>query len=621
MTRTYMIGERQAIIVLGGLIAGLGLYITTREKSGVDLDLVFATVIGLFYLGKTLMLTGHIDALKRVVALSFAVAVVFTLLAYQYAVHVGYDAELIAGSDAIPDFLIALHVAYFLIVTALQTWLERGRSLPYQRLFENAWNNLILSVFPFLFVGLFFGSLFLAHLLMSLVGVTFIEDLLEKEWFSIPLAGFLFALTIIYLRDHDKFMTLSRRFVLAMARIVGLVLCTAAVAFLLYLPIAGFDVFWSSKMAASVMLTVVIVTGIYANAYVADGVGESWRDVGLLRKWLVTVAVAALSLFAVLGLWAFKIRISDYGLTPDRVIALPVFGVALIGALGYLVQIIRFRQNWAQNVAGVNKTIALLIIVSALAIQIAPFSAYQIAADSQYRNIVTGAVEKPDFRALKYKMAAPGREHFTALADQKDMLEQHGYFEAYEKAESATSWWEASVEIQTVPMDKLNRAQLDAAFEIFNHGYAVPEVDMDQARKVLLRNKPECYVKKPQPDRGTPPDCLLLVADLNEDGAPEFIAFSESHNNPVLIAQKQPSPATENSVKWDIYSMEGRGNIYNKGALDSVRARLASGDFKVQTPRFNDLALENIWRVTGALPTDTIEFEEGEIVEKEQDED
>ena len=46
MQRTHMEGEGQALILLGGLIAGLGIYITTRQKSGVDLEKALSLATG-----------------------------------------------------------------------------------------------------------------------------------------------------------------------------------------------------------------------------------------------------------------------------------------------------------------------------------------------------------------------------------------------------------------------------------------------------------------------------------------------------------------------------------------------------------------------------------------------
>ncbi len=620
MTRAYMNGERQAIIVLGGIISGLGLYITTRSKTGVDLDLVFASIIALFYFGKTMMLTGHIGPISKVVSVSAAITALFTLLAYQYAVHVGYNAELTGRSDAIFDFIIAVHTAYFLIIAAAQTWMEEGKSLPYSRLFENVWNNLIISVFPFIFIGLFFGALYLAHMLLSLVDITFIEDLLEEAWFSFMLAGFLFGLTVIYLRDHDKFMGLSRRFVLAMARIVGLVLCTAAIVFVLYLPIAGFDKFWASHVAAAVMLTVVIVTGIYANAYVADGEGESWRDVGDLRKWLVTAAVAALSLFAVLGLWAFKIRIGEYGLTPDRVLAYPVFGVALVGALGYLAQIIRFRLGWAQHVSGVNKGIAALIVVTALGFQLAPFTAFNTAAKSQYNAIMAGEIKEPDFHALKFRMAAPGREYFGRLAEDTETLKAHGYSQAYERAVTATSWWNSSSRpVTPVDWDGLTLDAMQHAYKIYAGEFEISDEDLLNGQVALAKNMSNCRGKLTTVDTSGQEKCLLLLTDLNGDGYPEFVGFSRRYSSPTQIAYKTVDVAEGSAAKWDIYNLSGK-NYFTDDEWKALKEALETGDFKVKFPMFKNIMIDGKTYVASTKSSVSVEFKDGKIVESDDEE-
>ncbi len=438
-----LVRDQKFQILMSGLVAGFALYLATRKENDLDKDYVLSFILTLFYFGKSSILMAHFSNIKNSLLWALGIGVGVGLLALQYFIHVGYDADLTIYNDAMLHFFLSLHFSFFLIITFIQTYRDEGWSTPYPALFNNAWSNLILTILPFALVGAFYLALYLVSELFKIVGITLLHELLKEEWFNLPLMGLLYSAAIMYLREHGKTMQAALRFILAMFRIVGLLLCSAALLFLIKLHFSGVQVLWDSRLGAGILLTVVLITGFYANAYIGNGKGQEWAGVAKWRRWIVMAAILAMPIFLVLCAYAFYLRIEQYGLTADRVYSFPIIAIALAFALSYCWHIIKQREDWVLHVGNVNKYLAGVAVFIALAMQLAPFSAYKMAANSQYNRIMAqkdaGDTKDVDFAALKFGTARPGRILFDQLVADDSQLGKLAYAEMWTKTKEATS--------------------------------------------------------------------------------------------------------------------------------------------------------------------------------------
>lgn len=577
MNDQTLTNNNRVVLLIGGFIAGVACYFLTEENNAFDKDLVVALLVGVFYGGHTAMLLGHQADIKKLLLWSAGAFSFVFLLAYQYFTHVGLDAGLTTGSDALLNFFISLHFIYFLSLAFLQSFRETSSVTQYPVLFENAWNNAALGIMPMLLVALIFGALFLVSTLFKLIGLTFLETFLKEPAFNFPLAGLMFGFVIYYLRDNEKILSAARRFGLAMFRVVGLVVCTASILFLVYLPVAGLDVLWESKIAAPVLLTIVFVSIYYINAFVEDGSGSMWDTVSAPIKVIVTAATIVLPVFVLLGAYAFYLRIQQYGLTADRVYAVPIIFFAMAYSIAYLLKILRFRFEWVRGIARANIYITGGAVLVATLLLLAPISAYSISAANQHARLLSGAVsaDQFDFAALKFDNAKPGRDIFDKLVEVDATLADLGYTGSIDALRDAQNKWALS------PLRVADLAyQLHMTdFEILPVG---AELATEQAKEFLSMMRKmrdwnyqseKCAVNEQQ---ASVEKCIVWVLDVDGNKVDDYLVFTFSSGQPKI---RLIVPGSQEGMAWTWRHANGNGFDIKeadiKTMIENGRARLA----------------------------------------------
>jgi hypothetical protein len=591
--------EKQVLILLGGLVAGIALYFLTESSDRFDKDLILAVLTAFAYGGFSLMLLAHIGDPKKSALWAVGITLFVFILGFQYFTHVGFHEGLTRYSDAIPNYFVSIKFTFFILLAFLQCFRE-GDLFDYGRLYINAWHNAVLGLLPLVLVGLVFGALFLASALFELIGLTFLEKLLKETAFNFPLAGALFALVVIYLRENDRVLSVASRFGVAMFRIVGLVICVAALVFLLYLPVAGLDKLWNSGYAASIILTVVIVTGFYANAYVEDGDGLLWGKISTVRKMLVTIAVAVMPIFVALGAYAFYLRISQYGFTPDRIYAVPILLFAAFYSVGYCVKIYKHRLDWAKNVQVMNIRLALFAAGSALLLQVSLISPYTLAAMHQNHRLVDGIVSADDFdfAALKYSAARPGRLKFDRLVAEDETLNSLGFTGSIAGLREAENPYSFSARRPHRQKKLLKLAH----FKTLPKGMglqAAADGGLIAAIGVLPRwpfNIQRCTKKNPDVA------CAIWAVDADGDGVDEYFVFVKSKgpivpasNSSSVIALMVPPSDGETDWKWRNVDLDFLDSL----EVDFIEA-IEAGTLTFQQPKYPNLKVGNqLFRILG----------------------
>jgi hypothetical protein len=148
-----------------------------------------------------------------------------------------------------------------------------------------------------------------------------------------------------------------------------------------------------------------------------------------------------------LALWAFWLRIGDYGLTPPRVIGLVISGLAAaysLVCLAGLVTELRWRSERWMPLAGRLNVImagawALILILLATPV----FDPWAMSARSQERLLREGKVspEEFDFGYLRFELGAHGSRALERLAAIEDHPEAALIRRGAEKALRAENRW------------------------------------------------------------------------------------------------------------------------------------------------------------------------------------
>ncbi len=274
----------------------------------------------------------------------------------------------------------ALFIAHHLIVPADR---ERKLIASFPAYFDAAWMAGVQLVLSIAFAGAFWLLLFLGAALFNIIGLSFLGDLIEEGWFSLPLTGLAFA-TAVHLTDVRD----------------GLIRGVRTVALMLL----------------SWLLLV--------NAAYQDGRADN-LPLAVLRI-AVRVASVLLTPLVLIAFWGLSLRIGQHGLTPDRIIAV---ACALIGAayaigygLGALVPFVRKGSPWMKALEMTNIVTAVLEVAVILALFTPLADPARLSVGDQVARLNSGKVapDKFDYAFLQNGSGKAGRAALDRLADSDD---------------------------------------------------------------------------------------------------------------------------------------------------------------------------------------------------------
>lgn len=317
----------------------------------------------------------------------------------------------------------ALFIGHHLILPAD---LERKWIAAFPTYFDTAWKAGVQLALSIGFTVAFWILLFLGTALFSIIGLDLLSDLVEQEWFSIPVTTVMFA-TAVHLTDVRDGLIRGVRSVVLMLLSWLLLLMTVLVAgFLAALPFTGLDGLWDTGSATALLLAAAAALIILINTAYQDGRADNLPPA--ILRWTVRVAAVLLTPLVILAFWGLALRIGQHGLTPDRIIA---FACALIGAAyagGYgfaaLQPFWRKGTDWMAPLERTNVWTAGLEIAVILALFSPLADPARLSVADQVARLERGAV-KPDqfdYRFLRFESGKAGQAALERLTRSSDPL-------------------------------------------------------------------------------------------------------------------------------------------------------------------------------------------------------
>ena len=255
----------------------------------------------------------------------------------------------------------------------------------YTALFDIAWTIVVRYGVAWAFTGLFWLLLMLSNALLSIVGITVIEDLIDIDPVPFTLTGA--ALGVALAVVHELRGYISPFLVLRLLRLFLPPVLAVVIVFLCALPVRGLsNLFGGLSVAGTLMaVTLALVTLVTAAVDRDDGAAV---HTAFMRR---TARVAAIltPFVAVLAVIAVWLRVAQYGWTPDRLSAAVVAGVGLAYGLGYAAAVLR-GAGWMARLRQVNLWMALVTFATA-ALWLTPLlNAERRASLSQANRFLSG---------------------------------------------------------------------------------------------------------------------------------------------------------------------------------------------------------------------------------------
>ena len=325
--------------------------------------------------------------------------------------------------DSVPSQkadLIRMSMAVFLVIPFFQcriaSWSWR---FPYSEIFFQLCRNLFLLFQASIVIAVFWGLLITAGLLFDIVGLHFVPLILFNPVCAVPLTMMIIAVSISVAIKHPGIDSLGRWLLAVLSWLLPFfsLLSLAFLVCLLWGGTSGLNALWSTGQASTLMLLLQAGTIILANAAWLDGSKSSFRTKSI--DVLAQVSLLCLPVYTVLCLYSLSLRISQYGLTTDRVQA--VFFAVTSGIWGIAYAGTVIARNWPLSIGRVN-TACVLFMASIVILMNSPvLDPFRLSADDQVSRLKTGKVSPKDF---DYEYLASlgryGRKNLEALRNEHE---------------------------------------------------------------------------------------------------------------------------------------------------------------------------------------------------------
>jgi hypothetical protein len=292
--------------------------------------------------------------------------------------------------------------------------MERRRIARFATYFDVTWKHGVQAVLSLGFTGAFWLLLFLASALFKLIGVDAIEKLIQRQWFIFPATALMFAAAVQLTDVQANLVRGVRTVALTLLAWLLPLMALIAVGFLLTLPFTGLEPLWKTRSATAILLTADAFLILLANAAYQDGTEKT----AVVLKWAARLAGVLLVPITVLAAYGLSLRIGQYGLSPDRIIAGACVLVAAGYAVGYVIAAVR-PGAWMKALEATNIAMAFVVIVVLLALCTPLADPRRLSVNDQVARLKAGKVkpEAFDYQFLRFDGGRIGRdalEHMKA---------------------------------------------------------------------------------------------------------------------------------------------------------------------------------------------------------------
>jgi len=458
--------------------------------------------------------------------------------------------------------VVGLFIAQSLITAAD---LERKYVAGYGAYFEVAWKLEIQLLLSAVFVGVFWGVLWLGAVLFNLINLHFIENLIEKPWFAIPASTLATAAALHATDVRARLVAGIRTVAHTLLSWLLPLMVLIAVGFTLSLPFTGLQPLWATKSAAALLLTAAGVLVILINAAFQDG--DPQHNRAAVMRWSEFAAALVLVPFVLIAAYALWLRVDQYGWTVARIATAATTLIALTYAFGYAIAALLSLRGgvWMALLARVNVAAAFLVLGVLLLLFTPIADPARLAVNTQLARLQSGAVRANafDFDYLRQEGGRWGRDALNTLASAGSNL-------AIRKMAKAAL---AGVPVATAGPEA--KPDLSRTITVYHSGTALPASflaqDWSHAEDVVVSCLTQASAR-----------CDAFLADIYGDSRSEIILVD----------------AGSSYVSATIYAWQASGKwkaigTFNGSCPGMVEA-LHAGKMQVAAPELRDVTIDGV---------------------------
>jgi hypothetical protein len=450
-----------------------------------------------------------------------------------------------AGLLIIPFLAILLFIAHHLVAASLETrrWLA-----PYPVYFDSAWRHALQVELGLLFLAIFWAVLWLGAALFELIGQSFLEDLIKRDWVWIPVSAIVFAGSVHLTDVRIGLVRGFRSLVLTLfSALLPLVVAISAV-FLVLGAATGLKGVWTAQSATGVLLGVAVAQVLFLNA--AYQGGDQDRSPGPLMRWIMRVTPFLVLALALLCGYALIVLVNRHGWSPSRIVATCACVVILGYGIGYGLAVLSPGRFMAR-LEPTNVLASCLALLLGLALLSPIADPSRLSVEDQVHRLLAGQI-KPD------------RFDWNFLATRSDRFGQEA-LQTLRRSPDRAIAQAAQKDSNTPAPSLLTTHEIREHVQVYPVGAALPAGVLDYVHKDTRDFAlPGCLY-----GAGT---CSAYVLDLNHDGRPD-----------VVVAQNGQVAA--------LVATTGGAWVYYTAFCRGAEAALKTGPVRVIAPEIGDLDL------------------------------
>jgi len=511
--------------LLGFSLLILHNWVETLSKAGAYFGVIWPLYVSAVILPLSLQMLSR----YRTEKLSWLLSAGFTMVMAGCASYIGYNAWIEDGPRFYYSgwsFMLAIGVfiCWFILMPFAEHKLFRHSWCDdYTLLFSATWSNTAKLLSAAVFIGLFWGLLFLWAGLFKVLKVTFFYELFTGRNFVYPVTAIAFGIGLsLYSAKEEALVGLYRTSLNVLGWLLPLVTFIMLL-FLFTLFFQGLDPLWKTGYATTLMLTLLGLMVFLFNAAWQDASGTQRFPNWLLN--LISLGFAVMPLYIVLCAYSLGLRIIQYGWSIERIWAALAVFVLSIYALGYAATSIRRQTIWMLGAKGVNITGGLIIVILLTLTATPVLDPARISVNSQIGRLLTNktAVDSFDFNYLRFNAGKYGNEELRKLLNntnhpQAELI--HTKVESTFKKQYANDYRDSAE--STLP--RWSHAELAEKLKLYPKVAVLDPAFVD----FLLERLNGQQFSLGCGSNGNP--CHLLSIDLNADAVEELVLF-DSYNS------------------------------------------------------------------------------------------
>lgn len=281
----------------------------------------------------------------------------------------------------------------------------------------HVWTDAISAGGALAFTGLAWLVLLLVGALLDLVGIP-LNELFDEGWFGWMFTGAAFGAALGVLRNQLKIIGTLQSVVLTVFSLLAVPVALAVVVFLAAVVISGPSVLWDATDSSTpILLAMAAGSFVLINAVIHEDANTMSANPALrIAALILALGILPLTMFAAISM---GVRISQHGLSPERLWGLAAIMAAVAYGLAYFVSLVRgWKAGWPEHLRDANLKLAAGTAAYALLLALPILNFGAIATSSQLARLNSGTVpvDRFDFDALRWDFGAPGRVALARLA-------------------------------------------------------------------------------------------------------------------------------------------------------------------------------------------------------------